>query len=160
MKACQKCGQQNDDTVNFCGKCGNDLRIPAPVSKKSKAPVVMLVVVVVAFALVYMGSAFVSNRRLPAAKAYQVEYWVDGDGLTADLTYRNAQGDTSQQGGASLPWTKTFTAHSGDRLSVNAQGDGNNAGIIQCKITVDGAVKKTNKSSGRFSIVDCSVTLP
>lgn len=74
----------------------------------------------------------------------------------ADITYGLGV-DTSQDGGAKLPWKKTLTSSETLLIAqVSAQNAG--GGEITCKITVDGKVVKTNKSTGEYSIVDCTAS--
>ena len=73
---------------------------------------------------------------------------------SADVTY-SLGSDTSQEGGAKLPWKKELT--SGEALiipSIVAQSKG--TGEIACKITIDGKIAKENKSSGQFAVVTCT----
>lgn len=73
----------------------------------------------------------------------------------ADITYSTGA-DQSQDNGTKLPWRKEITA---DRvpfaISVVAQSKGQ-TGEIVCRITVDAAVKKENKSAGQFAVVTCT----
>lgn len=73
---------------------------------------------------------------------------------TADITFA-LTGDTSQEVGAKLPWTKELTSNADFLLpSIVAQSKG--TGEIVCRITVDGKVTKENKSSGQFAVVTCT----
>jgi hypothetical protein len=59
-------------------------------------------------------------RRLP----HNLIYRVDGDSNQADTTFENSSGDTSQETGAALPWTETFTVEEGSFAYVSAQRGG------------------------------------
>lgn len=73
----------------------------------------------------------------------------------ADVTY-SLTTDQSQENGAKLPWKKELTSNESLLIvSVVAQSKGT-SGDIACKITVNGAVVKENKSSGEYAIVTCS----
>ncbi|GIJ51334.1 hypothetical protein Val02_82200 [Virgisporangium aliadipatigenens] len=73
---------------------------------------------------------------------------------SADVTFGTG-GDTSQDGGAKLPWSKEIKAKSVPFvMSVVAQNKA--GGDILCKITVDGEVRKENKSSGQYAVVTCT----
>jgi len=72
----------------------------------------------------------------------------------ADITY-GIGADQSQDNGASLPWKKQASSAVRPRVVVvSAQSKG--TGEITCKISIDGAVVKENRSSGEFAVVTCS----
>lgn len=72
----------------------------------------------------------------------------------ADITY-GLNADQSQANGAKLPWTKKMTSTEAMTIAtVSAQNSG--SGDIECEITVNGKVVKTNKSEGEYSIVTCT----
>lgn len=72
----------------------------------------------------------------------------------ADITY-GLNADQSQANGAKLPWTKKMTSTEAMTIAtVSAQNSG--SGDIECEITVNGKVVKTNKSEGQYSIVTCT----
>lgn len=72
----------------------------------------------------------------------------------ADITY-GLNSDLSQAGKAKLPWKKTLTSSEAMTIaSVSAQNAA--SGTIQCTITVNGKIVKTNKSEGEYSIVTCT----
>ena len=72
----------------------------------------------------------------------------------ADVTY-GLNSDQSQETAAKLPWKKAIKSKEAFTIAVlSAQNSG--SGDITCKITIDGKVAKTNKSSGQYSIVTCS----
>jgi hypothetical protein len=89
---------------------------------------------------------------------YEVTYVVDGDSNRADLTYQNANGDTSQESEVAVPWELSFSAFEGDFLYISAQR-GEAPGDISCTIEVDGVAVETNTSSGPFTICTASGSL-
>lgn len=73
---------------------------------------------------------------------------------TADVTF-GLGADQSQEVGAKLPWKKELKSSEAiliTALVAQSKGDGE----IACKITVDGEVKKENKSTGQFAVVTCT----
>jgi len=83
---------------------------------------------------------------------------VDGNSNQADITYENENGDTSQESGASLPWTESFFVEEGTFTYVSAQRGGA-PGDITCTIELDGIEVESNTSSGEYSICTASGTV-
>jgi MmpS family membrane protein len=92
------------------------------------------------------------------ATSHAVTYTVSGLSRTADITYSDANGDTSQHFDVMLPWTKTFTAEEGAVLSISARRGGA-PGEITCDIRIDGRQLQTNTSSGPNAICSASAKL-
>lgn len=86
-----------------------------------------------------------------------VVYQVGGSASKASVTYTTPDGDIEQVSGASLPWSRSFSAHSGDFLSLSAQNDGA-TGCVQVKILKKEAVLKDAQSCGAFVIASTSTT--
>ncbi|MCT1364076.1 MULTISPECIES: MmpS family transport accessory protein [unclassified Microbacterium] len=82
-----------------------------------------------------------------------VVYEVTGDGSAAAITWI-APGtyDISQSTDARLPWRMTFETQA-DYRNFNAQIL--NGSTVTCTIYVNGELRKTNTSTGRFSVVSC-----
>ena len=82
-----------------------------------------------------------------------VVYEVTGDGSAAAITWI-APGtfDISQATDARLPWRLTFETQA-DYRNFNAQIL--NGSTVTCNIYVNGELRKTNTSTGRFSVVSC-----
>lgn len=82
-----------------------------------------------------------------------VVYEVIGDGSSAAITWI-APGtyDISQATDARLPWRMTFETQA-DYRNFNAQIL--NGSTVTCNIYVNGELRKTNTSTGRFSVVSC-----
>ena len=81
---------------------------------------------------------------------YNVKYEVTGSASKVFITYQNENGGTSQEE-ASVPWSYSFTAESGDFVYVSAQNQGDN-GSVTVTIYKDGEVFKTSTSSGGYVI--------
>jgi len=87
----------------------------------------------------------------------KIVFSVIGNGApTADITF-GYTADLQQENGAKLPWTKEVDAK-GDVVlpTITALSNGEGAGSISCKITVDGKVVKENQSTGAFAVVTCT----
>lgn len=82
-----------------------------------------------------------------------VTFELTGSALSADLTYSVGNSGTEQRSGANVPWTKEFSAHSGDFLYLSAQNNG--SGSLHCVIASGGHVVAEHTSRGQFSIVQC-----
>ncbi|HEY5105191.1 MAG TPA: MmpS family transport accessory protein [Caulobacteraceae bacterium] len=83
-----------------------------------------------------------------------VTYTVSGSATSADITYQNEGGGTSQEK-VSLPWTQVIHSPSSSFLYISAQNQGE-YGDITCEIKVGDTVVKTSNSSGSYSIASCS----
>lgn len=71
----------------------------------------------------------------------------------ADVTW-GVGGNQTQDLGAKTPWTKTATTTAPVIAAVVAQSKGD--GPITCRVTVDGAKKAENTSTGQFAVVTCT----
>jgi hypothetical protein len=88
------------------------------------------------------------------AAKHTIVFDVAGPAEGADITY-GVGADQSQDNGAKLPWRKE--TGSNETLIITALvAQSKGTAEITCTITVDGKVKKTNKSSGQFAVVSCS----
>lgn len=102
------------------------------------------------------GSASASNTHTVTCK-------LGGTARSADITYSNADGGTSQQSTVDVPLTRKsdggegiqFQATEGQFLYISAQNHGE-YGDITCTIEVDGIPMKTSRSSGAYTIATCS----
>lgn len=95
-----------------------------------------------------------------------VVYGLTGTASHADLTYTDASGNIQQQSGVSIPLNNTsgtrgirFTVERGAFVQFSAQNAGE-SGELTCTISVNGTVINTGHSSGGFTIVSCSATVP
>jgi len=79
------------------------------------------------------------------------------EGWSANLTYTNEQGGTSQESDANLTWSKTFLAERGQRLYISAQeGRGSRIGAITVWLYVDERLVKRSTSKGAYAIATAS----
>ena len=102
----------------------------------------------------------------PTNSTVRVTYKLTGSASGADLTYTDGTGNIQQQAGIRVPLRAknggeglSFTGHSGDFVQFSAQNTGD-AGDLECEIAADGATINRGRSSGAYTIVSCSVTLP
>ena len=107
-----------------------------------------------------VGLAGVAINKAATTK-HTVVYSVTGSG-TADInwdTFSNGNRGSSQESGASLPWTKTVTGSGLFNIySLTAQLQSGTS--VTCAITVDGTPVSTHTSTGQFSIADCTGSAP
>jgi hypothetical protein len=96
----------------------------------------------------------------------QVTYELTGSADSADLTYTDASGNTQQHANADIPLRTTsgtpgmrFTVKRGAFVYFSAQNNGE-SGDLSCTIKAGGTVINTGHSSGGFTIVTCSATVP
>lgn len=97
---------------------------------------------------------------------HDIKYEVTGTARTADITYSNKDGGTSQLGRKYLPWTHEFKTNPNETftfLYVSAQiNDGISSsgyGTVITKIYVDGKLRKTSESTGQYVIASSSDSL-
>ena len=85
-----------------------------------------------------------------------VKYEIDGPpGSVANINYWDADANTHQVNGASLPWSYTIsTTLPAVSANIMAQGDGNQ---ISCRITVDGVVREQQIANGHNAQTFCLV---
>lgn len=102
------------------------------------------------------GSSFDSYPD--SSSVQSVTYTVTGDSRQAEVTYENANADTSQEFGVVVPWSYSFTAEPGMFLYISAQRGGA-PGDISCSIEVDGQTVETNTSRGPHTICAASGSL-
>lgn len=141
---------------------------PAPAKKKTGVGTVAAVVIGGIFLIGTISSAISGDGDDPSrivdpgvdfgSSSHSVQYVVSGASRQADLTYQNANADTSQESGAIVPWDYSFTADVGEFLYISAQR-GEAPGDITCSIQVDGVTVETNTSSGPFTICQASRSL-
>jgi hypothetical protein len=105
----------------------------------------------------------IAPERRPWVVVY---YKLTGSAHRADLTYTNASGNIEQQSGVTVPLTNTsggegigFTTQRGAFVSFTAQKQ-DKTGDLTCSIEADGVLLNTGHSSGGYTIVSCSATLP
>ena len=92
-----------------------------------------------------------------ATTKHTVVYTVTGNG-TADITFdtfTNGNSGSSQDTGASLPWTKTATG-SGLFNLYDVTATLSTGSTVTCTITVDGKQVASHTSTGQFATVDCT----
>jgi len=104
-----------------------------------------------------LGTTVTVNYEAPV-----IEYKVTGNGSRAMVTWI-APGSSSiaQDSSGSIPWTKTFpyssySIYSSNYGSIGAQAL--NGNVITCTLTVDGRVVDEQTSTGRYSVVMCSMS--
>jgi hypothetical protein len=102
----------------------------------------------------------------PPPDDVSITYLLDGSANSADITYTDASGNIEQQSGLAVPLARKsgvrgieFTAHSGDFVQFMAQNMGE-SGDLTCTIKADGRTINTGHSSGGYTIVSCSATVP
>jgi hypothetical protein len=84
-----------------------------------------------------------------------VVYEVSGDAARALVSY-GRNGAASRDNGVGLPWSSEAPAgEDGDRYSLTVQSSAAVAGLITCRILVDGEVIAEETSSARYSAVAC-----
>lgn len=101
-------------------------------------------------------SSFNSNPSSNIPKSYSLQYRITSGSETADITYENSSGDTSQEGDAKLPWTESFPIKEGEFFYVSAQSNSNGSVRITCDVLLNGKVVKHSESNGKYVIVTCS----
>jgi hypothetical protein len=104
----------------------------------------------------FVGLFAIGSNRL--AQPITVTYLVAGTAPSVNLTYRNADGGTSQLRDVAIPWSLTFTTTRSAFLYVSAQNTGD--GVVTCSIAADDAEVQTSVSNGRFVIATCSGNAP
>lgn len=108
------------------------------------------------------GSTFVPTPT-PTAPPSAVVYTVTSDNAneTADLTYEDVNGGTSQQNDVPLPWTYgPFSAKSGSFLYISAQ-KGKSGNCVTAAIAVNGTKAfEGGPSCGEFVIATASGSAP
>lgn len=118
-------------------------------------PILLLAVLLVACSSSGPSNEPSYYRPTTAPVTYAVMYRVAGSpGAKADLTYRNAGGNTEQRSDVFLPWTQTYQMQHGDFMYVSAQIK--STGRIKCEISVNYKVVQEAESNGRFVIANCS----
>ena len=83
-----------------------------------------------------------------------VRYVVTGDTNTANVTYRNAQGEREQVR-VGVPWTISFEARKGAPLYLSAR-NAKAYGSISCEIFVNGTSVRHVSSEGGYKTASCS----
>lgn len=122
------------------------------------AGAVMSVVGLVICIVWVAGTSKVANDiNQEANKTVTISYDATGTAKDATVTYSTFSDNGSSEGqlDTKLPWHKDVTAKGlakGGVLSVTAGADG---GTVSCKVTVDGAVQKTETASGAFATATC-----
>lgn len=137
---------------------------PSPKSRRSKGFIIAMVIaglIVFGWILSALGIGEESRRSdtYPSnTSTYTVRYVVDGGSRQADVTYQNANGDTSQESEVTVPWDYSFTEDPGAFQYISAQRGGA-TGDITCSIEVNGQTVESNTSSGPYTICTASGTL-
>lgn len=131
-------------------------------SRKPRVVEIVVIVALLAFGLFgicviigVIGAASGGGSSSRSSGSYDVWYKVEGSG-PADMTYRNASGDTEQDT-VRLPWSKRFSARRGAFLYVSAQtNSGEDSATIACTITANGSTVARANSRGAYHIATCS----
>lgn len=99
-------------------------------------------------------SAAAKAKPKKATDTRTITYRIGGTATRATISYMTPSGQ-EQQGGAHVPWHKSFKVKKNafDVLVLTAQQQGN--GTITCEIDVDGKKVKAAKSSGPYTIATC-----
>jgi MmpS family membrane protein len=88
-----------------------------------------------------------------------IEYQVEGTATTADITYINQNGATTQVLGATVPWNTIWSdAKKGDLLSISATIVNASGGTITVVIRTNGDEYKKASSSGVGGVATASGT--
>lgn len=96
------------------------------------------------------------ERRQREIDALYLYYRIDTNcRYGADLTYSNANGDTTQQGNRGSGWWYRFVPRSGQFLYLSAQNQCD-YGYITVKFVKDGVTVRENTSSGAYVIAQIS----
>jgi hypothetical protein len=91
-----------------------------------------------------------------APREQYVRYEVHGEGH-AHITITNRDGATEHYYDH-LPFSVEFPAPSGQAVSISGQDEG--FGEITCQIYLNGQKVKETTATGRFSVADCSASVP
>lgn len=86
-----------------------------------------------------------------------LEYRISGSAATADLTYQNSMGTTSQRQNTALPASLSFPVFNGGYVYISAQ-NGASTGTITVSIYRRGQLFSTNTASGSYAIATASGT--
>lgn len=84
-----------------------------------------------------------------------VEVVMDATGTgVALVTYGTSEIGVKQDFSVVLPWSKHLTVKRNNALTLRVRS--NNSGLMQCKITINGAVTASNQATGTSAIAACS----
>lgn len=129
-----------------------------------RTPVASLVVITAAIlgVLLYWAWPYLNPTPVePTTHTVVYEVAADtatGAGRTGSVTMQTSSGTV--QSTATLPATfNPGILHSGDFVYVSVQ-NGQGAGSVTCRITVDGVAVSENTSSGGYTIASCQGTVP
>lgn len=112
-------------------------------------------IIATALALTMMGCA---SNTAPSTTTGSVTYAVTGTAKHVSLTYNGAGGGISQSG-ATLPYSLTFTATTGQFLYISAQIDTSpDTGSILVSVTKNGALVQSATAVGFPNIGSASGT--
>jgi hypothetical protein len=107
--------------------------------------------------IVQMASCDDKSLGLPVT--YTIKYEITGTASSVNITMRNANENTEQLSGVSLPWEKTFTVEiEKDHYYfayVSAQNQGS-SGDVTARIYKNGSIFSNSTSSGAYVIATAS----
>ncbi len=113
------------------------------------------VIAVLAIAIIIGVCASAGNEL---SKDHDVKYEVTGSAQSADITYQNEDGGTSQLSDEPLPWSISFKGDAMDFVYVSAQNKGE-TGSVTATIYKDGEQFKSSTSSGAYVIASADGSL-
>jgi hypothetical protein len=181
---CPECGTQRQGSLRYCASCGFDFARrpeegpaetapsaqPNPLGSSANKVVAGVIVILTAFA----GWLWLSQQHStpfstdpPVSDVVNVRYTLTGSATSATITYTDSSGNTQQQSDVTVPMEPksgtgtglSFRAHRGDFVYFSAQNMGD-SGDLTCTVEADGKVINTGHSSGGYTIVTCSETVP
>lgn len=83
-----------------------------------------------------------------------VIYKITGSASSVDVTYQNADDQTTQDSAVGLPWTMNAPTATGSFVYISAQNQ-DDSGTVTCEIDINGVVAVTNTSTGAYVIASC-----
>ncbi len=126
--------------------------------KQNRSGCASLVLVAIGVVGVILVIVFFVGQQTPTQTKtdYMVTYRVEGGG-SADVTFTNDQGGSSQESPVRLPWEKIQMFQWGSTLYVSAQAHSYDHLVVS--ILVDGKVIKSSESTGEYVIASASSVL-
>jgi hypothetical protein len=131
--------------------------LPSPFPKRSKLRAQITITLVAGAVLIAAVLVAGLLSMHPASTTHSVLYEAIADGNTGGGRTGMVTGQTpggSSQGTGPLPFTATYSFHTGDFVYLSVQNQ-QPAGSVTCRITVDGVVVSENTSTGGYTIATC-----